>query len=289
LSPLADVTARAQAVARGDLSEKPPLETRDEVGQLSVAFERMVGAVAKAQSRAVANERLAAIGKMAAHVTHEIRNPLSSIGLNIELLEEELSAGRVSDEARQLLSSIVQEVQRLEHLSEEYLRVARLPQPAMEADDLSRALRDVVKFVESEMTRAGCVVRLAVEDDLPSVLFDDAQIRQAMLNLLRNAREAMPRGGAISIGAHPDGMSVVVSITDEGVGIPEEIVSRVFDPFFSTKGEGTGLGLAITRQIIEAHGGSLTVERAEPAGTTFLVSLPIAPARTSSVRPRVAG
>src|SRR5206468_7967382 len=120
LRPLEHVTERARAVARGDLTQEPIAETDDEIGQLAAAFERMVGAVGKAQSRAVANERLAAIGKMAAHVTHEIRNPLSSIGLNIELLEEELAGGNPSAEAKSLLAAITREVQRLELLSEEY-------------------------------------------------------------------------------------------------------------------------------------------------------------------------
>lgn len=283
LQPLARMTERAQAVARGDLTAQPPLATDDEIGQLSVAFERMVGAVARAQSRAVANERLAAIGKMAAHVTHEIRNPLSSIGLNIELLEEDLASANASAEARGLLGSITREVQRLEHLSEEYLRVARLPQPRMEADDIAAVVREVVSFSTPEATRAGCTLAVTVDDPLPPVLFDDAQIRQALLNLLRNAREAMPDGGTIDVVARADGMSVVVAVQDRGGGIPEEIRARVFDPFFSTKGEGTGLGLAITRQILEAHGGSLTCEPREGGGTTFELALPIAPARASAV------
>src|SRR5262249_46367851 len=124
LGPLERVTQRAKAVARGDLTPQPIERTDDEIGELATGFERMVGAVAKAQARAVANERLAAIGKMAAHVTHEIRNPLSSIGLNIELLEEELADAGVSGESKSLLTAITREVQRLEHLSEEYLRVA---------------------------------------------------------------------------------------------------------------------------------------------------------------------
>lgn len=284
LLPLARVTERARAVAQGDLTEQAPLETQDEVGQLSVAFERMVGAVARAQSRAVANERLAAIGKMAAHVTHEIRNPLSSIVLNLELLEEEVRGANVPAEVPKLLSSIVREVERLEHLSEEYLRVARLPQPSMEADDIARTADEVVTFVESEMSRANCTVRLEVRPSLPHVLFDESQIRQALLNLLRNAREAMPEGGTISVSVAAEGMSVLLSIVDEGAGIPEEIRARVFDPFFSTKGEGTGLGLAITRQIVEAHGGSLSCEPRAEKGTRFVISLPIAPTRASFVR-----
>jgi two-component system, NtrC family, sensor kinase len=281
LRPLDRVTERAQAVARGDLTPQDVPESDDEIGQLAAAFERMVGAVARAQSRAVANERLAAIGKMAAHVTHEIRNPLSSIGLNIEMLEEELAGSGVPAEAKSLLGAITREVQRLEHLSEEYLRVARLPQPRMEADDLAASVRDIVRFAKPEMERAGCELALDIADTVPPALFDEGQIRQALLNVLRNAREAMPDGGRIDVYVRAEGLGVVAGVDDRGAGIPEDIRARVFDPFFSTKGEGTGLGLAITRQIVEAHGGTLVCEPREGGGTSFRIVLPIAPQRTS--------
>jgi signal transduction histidine kinase len=284
LAPLARVTERAKVVASGDLEAQRVEPTGDEIGELAVAFEKMVAAMATAQSRALSNERLAAIGKMAAHVTHEIRNPLSSIGLNIELLEEELAQKDVRGESRALLKAITREVERLEHLSEEYLRVARLPQPRMEADDVAALVQDLGAFVRPEMERASCSVRLDVANDLPPALFDEAQIRQALLNLLRNAREAMSDGGPIDVRAFADGMSVVVSVEDRGGGIPDEIRARVFDPFFSTKGEGTGLGLAITRQIVEAHGGTLSCDRRDGGGTVFRVSLPIAPSRISVPR-----
>lgn len=281
LRPLEHVTERARAVARGDLTPEPIVESDDEIGQLAAAFERMVAAVAREQNRALANERLAAIGKMAAHVTHEIRNPLSSIGLNIELLDEELATGAVSDEAKSLLTSITREVQRLEHLSEEYLRVARLPQPRMDADDLAITVRDIVAFAKPEMDRAGLELHLEVENDLPPVLFDESQIRQALLNMMRNAREAMPEGGRIDVSVRAEGMSVVAGVDDRGTGIPEDVRARIFDPFFSTKGEGTGLGLAITRQIVEAHGGSIVCEARKGGGTSFRIMLPIAPQRLS--------
>ena len=283
LRPLERVTQRAQAVARGDLTPQAIPEADDEIGELARAFERMVGAVAKAQSRAVANERLAAIGKMAAHVTHEIRNPLSSIGLNIELLEEEIATAKTSGEAKSLLAAITREVQRLEHLSEEYLRVARLPQPRMESEDLGTKVKEIVAFAKPEMDRAKLDVVLDVEGDLPPALFDEGQVRQALLNVLRNAREAMPDGGRIDVRVRAEGMSVVVGVDDRGPGIPEDVRSRIFDPFFSTKGEGTGLGLAITRQIVEAHGGSIACEPRDGGGTSFRLLLPIAPQRTSGV------
>jgi signal transduction histidine kinase len=279
LGPLVRVTERARSVARGDLEPRPVEKSNDEIGELASTFETMVEAVARAQSEALANERLAAIGKMAAHVTHEIRNPLSSIGLNLEMLNDELK----TEEARQLASAIGREVQRLELLSEEYLRVARLPSPRMEADDVAAVIEEIADFTKQEMERAGCKVVLDVKDDLPPALFDEAQLRQALLNLLRNAREASTDGGTIDVTVRAEGMSVVISVLDRGAGIPDEIRERVFEPFFSTKGEGTGLGLAITRHIVEAHGGSITCAAREGGGTVFRIALPIAPARSTAV------
>lgn len=281
LAPLARVTERARAVASGDLTAREVLPADDEIGQLEGAFEKMVSGLSSAQALALSNERLAAIGKMAAHVTHEIRNPLSAMGLNIEMLEEELENpdSREKTEVRNLLVAIRREVQRLEHLSEEYLRVARLPQPRMEADDVAAAVSEIVAFARPEIELAHCTVGLHLEPRLPPALFDEAQLRQALLNLLRNAREAMPQGGPIDVSVAADGMSVVIDVDDRGGGIPEPIRARVFDPFFSTKGEGTGLGLAITRHIVEAHGGSVRCEQREGGGTRFRIALPIAPAK----------
>ena len=286
LAPLQRVTDRAKAVARGDLEPKDALETGDEIAELSEAFEKMVGAVGKAQSRAVANERLAAIGKMAAHVTHEIRNPLSSIGLNIEMLDEELAEQGVRGESKALLGSITREVARLEQLSEEYLRVARLPSPRMEAEDVAQAVNDVAEFARPEAERANCTLIVTVANSpLPTALFDEAQLRQALLNLLRNAREAMPDGGKIEVAVRAEGMSVLITVSDRGTGIPDDVRAKIFDPFFSTKGEGTGLGLAITRQIVEAHGGALSCESRDGGGTAFTIALPIALIR-SGAKPR---
>jgi signal transduction histidine kinase len=282
LAPLARVTSRARAVARGDLTPRPVEPGDDEIGQLEVAFEKMVSGLARAQELALSNERLAAIGNMAAHVTHEIRNPLSAMGLNVEMLEEELAndtdAGRA--EVKSLLAAIQREVQRLEHLSEEYLRVARLPQPRMEAEDVALVVRDVVAFAHREIESAGCTVALEIAPRLPPALFDEAQLRQALLNLLRNAREAMPGGGPIDVRVAAEGMSVTIDVDDRGGGVPETIRARVFDPFVSSKGEGTGLGLAITRHIIESHGGTVTCEPREGGGTRFRLALPIAPAKS---------
>jgi signal transduction histidine kinase len=215
---------------------------------------------------------------MAAQITHEVRNPLASIGLYAELLGDEI-ADRGA-EPRRLVQSIISEVDRLTEITETYLRFARLPRPKLEREDLGAIVTGVLEFARAELSQAGIALDLVVAPGLPDVAADEAQLRQALLNLLRNAREAMPGGGPIDVSVAAEGMGVVVDVDDRGGGVPESIRARVFDPFFSTKGEGTGLGLAITRHIVESHGGSVTCQPREGGGTRFRVTLPIAPAKS---------
>ncbi len=277
LRPLGAVTNRAKAVARGDLTPRNVIASNDEIGELAATFEGMVAAIARANADLVQAERLAAIGKMAAHVTHEIRNPLSSMGLNIELLEEELAHVPERAEARQLVRAIKREIERLAELSEEYLRVAKRPVPHLERDSLADLVREVVEFTKPELVKANVKCQVDVQDPLPSLAFDEGQIRQALLNLIRNAREAMqPAGGTLwlKVRSSGNGAGVDLVVDDDGSGIGDEVREKVFDPFFTTKERGTGLGLAVTRQIVEAHGGTISCEARAPKGTRFFIHLP---------------
>jgi signal transduction histidine kinase/HAMP domain-containing protein len=228
----------------------------------------------KTKARLIHTERLAAIGRMAAHVTHEVRNPLSSIGLNVEMLEEELEG--TGPETVALMRAITREVDRLTGITEEYLRLARLPQPRLEPEDLGHLVRSVTSFIAREMEGSSVDVEVDVEDDLPLVALDEQQMRQALLNLLRNAREAMPDGGPIRVTAKRVGTEVRLTVEDEGEGIPEEQRTRIFDLFYTTKERGTGLGLPLTRQIVVAHGGQIRCEGGEDGGTIFELSFPVA-------------
>ncbi len=274
LLPLGLVTERAKAVALGDLKPRPAVVSNDEIGELAATFEGMVSAIARANEQLLASERLATIGKMAAHVTHEIRNPLSSIALNLELLEEELPAS--ADEANNLLRAIKAEVERLSGLSEQYLSVARQRPQEKRPEKLGDIVEEACEFVRRELMLAGIKLELAIDRDVDELTLpvDEAQIRQALLNLLRNAREAMPQGGSVVVKllkAEGGGLDLVVD--DEGVGMPATTRERLFEPFFTTKQHGTGLGLAITRQIAEAHGGGISVEPREPKGTRIVLHL----------------
>jgi len=272
LKPLAQVTERAKAVASGDLKPREAVASNDEIGELAATFEGMVSAIARANDELLATERLATIGKMAAHVTHEIRNPLSSIALNVELLEDDLAGA--SEESRELLRAIRREVERLTALSGQYLSFARRGAQRLEVEDLREVVGEAAEFMRRELEQQGVSLEFHNATAPVPATVDEAQIKQALYNLMRNAREAMPSGGrvTVSVSAGAGGGSDVV-VEDEGVGLDEATRARLFEPFFTTKSNGTGLGLAITRQIIEAHGGSIAFEPKEPRGTRIWIHL----------------
>jgi signal transduction histidine kinase len=234
-----------------------------------------------ARGRLVQSERLAAIGRLAAQITHEIRNPLSSIGLNIELLGddvEHLPAHRQA-EVRAILDAVLAEVRRLAEITEGYLRFARLPAPQKTEADVGDLCAGLVAFTQGDAANRGVHVELHVEPDLPAVAVDADRLRQALLNLLRNGLEAAGKGGTVRISArrHPEGDDGVdLVIEDNGPGVPQSSREKIFSPFFTTKKEGTGLGLVVAREIAREHGGDLSVVDGALGGAAFVVRLPAA-------------
>lgn len=291
LMPLALLRDRARAVAKGDLSSAHVAARNDEIGELAAEFERMVeglrerdAALTRANAEVLQAERLAAIGRMAAHVTHEVRNPLSSMGLNAEMLADELGAlGESAGESSRLVRAIQREIDRLTGITEEYLRVARLPRPRLEREELGTLVSDAAGFVSQEMLAAGVTLEVSIDDDLPSVMVDEGQFRQSLLNLLRNGREAMEGAQSgtrrLRVRVRREAGGVEVRVCDSGPGIPEEARAKLFELFFTTKERGTGLGLPLTREVIAAHGGTIRAERAdadEGGGARFVLWLPAA-------------
>jgi signal transduction histidine kinase len=281
LAPLPRLQERVEAVARGEFVEQLGPTTDDEIGRLTSEFERMVKALVardhslgEAQARLIQSERLAAIGRMAAHVSHEVRNPLSSIGLNVELLEESLSSA--DRETRDLLGAIHREIDRLRLVTEEYLRVARLPNPHLVPEYMPDVVRGAVQLLRPELAAAGVELDLRLAEDQPLIALDEAQIRQVLINLLKNAREAMPNGGRIVVETLTldDGVELVVR--DDGVGMDGEQKERIFDLFYTTKQRGSGLGLPLTQQIVVAHRGHIRCESSPGKGTTFTLFFPAA-------------
>src|SRR5690606_27132033 len=221
--PIRTLTEAAVRVGRGDYSEEVPTDAKDDVGVLAREFNRMSASLRareielrEKQEALLRSDKLATIGRMATQITHEIRNPLSAIGLNTELLAEEI-AGAGSEEALRLCEAIAREVDRLEDVTEQYLRLARPMKPQLSRDDVSLLIRDLAQFVGPELRSAEVELRLRLPDQLPAEI-DEPQLRQALLNLVRNAKEAMPGGGTLTLAACtlPDTGEVEITVTDTG-------------------------------------------------------------------------
>lgn len=289
LRPLGVLRTRARQLAGGDYAQRTGVTSQDEIGDLAREFDAMADAIQERERRLIRSERLATVGRMAAQIAHEVRNPLSSIGLNAELLGDEIQAE--DGESKRLVASIISEVDRLTEITETYLRFARLPRPKLEREDLGAIVTSVVDMARGELTQDGVSVEVAVAPGLPEVPADEAQLRQALINLVRNAREAMsgqPAGSKrLSLSVAGGEQQVQIAIRDSGPGIVEADQAKIFDPFFSTKERGTGLGLALVQQIVVDHGGQITVDSPPDRGTTFTITLPVA--RSAAGRGPVGG
>jgi PAS domain S-box-containing protein len=229
------------------------------------------------EQKTIQTERMALVGQMAAKVAHEMRNPLSSISLNTELLEDEiLSFGsKNTGESTELIRSIAIEVDRLAHLSDEYLNFSRLPAFKFSHCNINTVITDLVTFQRKDLSRKNIEIITKLKRNLSYVRIDKEQMRRAMLNLLRNAAEAMPDGGTIRVQTAQTDGSIKIAVKDAGIGIAQDDMTNIFNPFFSTKSIGTGLGLTITRQIVEEHGGTVTCLSQLDQGTTFTILLPL--------------
>jgi len=294
LNPIRVLTEGVKGISRGEFGREVPLgrlSSNDELGTLGREFNAMAASLRERErqlleqgERLLNTERLAAIGKIGAQITHEIRNPLSSIGLNAELLSEELSTAAFKrpgqrEEALGLLQSIMREIDRLTEVSEQYLAFARKPRSLVRVQ-LNDLCQDLADFVEPELGKAQVTVRLDLDPELPAVSGDEGQLRQALLNLVRNAKEAMAgTGGQLTLRTRfglVDGTGedqVRVEVEDQGPGVSKDVEAHLFDPFYSTKSGGTGLGLPLSQRIAQEHGGNLCCERRAERGATFVLTL----------------
>ncbi|WP_224250243.1 sensor histidine kinase [Hyalangium gracile] len=286
LRPVRTLIEGVSRIGKGDYTAQLGVQGEDEVAVLAREFDAMARSLQaresqlKAQAEALARaEQLAAVGRISAQVAHEVRNPLSSIGLNVEMIGDALARASFSTEeekheAQELLTAVTREVDRLTDVTEQYLRMARPPKPTLVSEDVTEVLGGVLDFAREELERAGVEVVRNFAPDTPPVLADEGQLRQVFLNLLRNSREAMPDGGRLTVSTRGLEKEVEITVQDTGRGMTEVVRERLFEPFFSTKEGGTGLGLSVSQQILQAHGGTLACQSQPGEGTTFVLRLP---------------
>jgi len=229
-----------------------------------------LSAIREMESRMRQADRLATVGRMAANIAHEIRNPLASLTGAIEVLTSPLTA----DDARERLSQIVaHESERLNHIIKNFLEYARPAPLSIATFDVAAAAEEVLLLLEHRTSSGSLKVIREFAPSIPWAV-DAQQLRQILWNLCLNAVEAMPEGGELRVSVSVRGATLEVAVSDTGDGIAAADVSHVFEPFFSTKPEGTGLGLALVHRIVQDHGGEIDVRSAPGLGTTFTLTLP---------------
>jgi signal transduction histidine kinase len=287
LRPVRTLIDFVSRIGKGDYSAQLGLKGEDEIALLAREFDAMARALREReeqlkqkQSELLRAERMAAVGRVSAQIAHEVRNPLSSIALNVEMLDEQLGKARFTKdeeqtEAKRLLEAVTREVDRLTEVTEAHLRLARVPPPSLQPESLNELVEQALAFVKEELDRARVTITRRLLPGPARVNADEAQLRQVLLNLIRNAREAMPDGGQLTFETTLVAGRVELRVRDSGPGIPDAIRNNLFEPFFSTKERGTGLGLSLSRQILEAHAGTIVAERSQ-SGASFLISLPAA-------------
>ena len=220
----------------------------------------------------------ATLGRLAAGLSHEIRNPLGALFLHIDLLEEEFREPSAESLTvmQQTFGEIRTALTRLDELVQDYLSLVRVSTIELDVQDVGAAVQAWVAEMQSRAAQQGVTVELAGHATVGPLAFHPSTLRRAVLNVVQNAIEAMPEGGTLRLECARTATEVQVRIRDSGIGIPAEQVPRIFEPLYTTKPGGTGLGLYIVREILVAHGGRVAVESVEGQGTTFLLMFPIA-------------
>jgi two-component system, NtrC family, sensor kinase len=283
LRPVRTLVAATHRIAQGDLNYTIPVETRDELGDLTRSFNHMVRSLSRIQQELVRSEKLVSLGRLSAGVAHEIRNPLNAIKGAIVHIQRRRRHDHLVNEYTQLVS---EEIDRLNTFVTEFLYFARQSKPKLEPTHLNLLIVATQKLFQKQARRLRIHFYNQLDPHLPELLVDPHQIERVIVNVLINAMDALPEGGDIIFSSFvlkcqepphaPE--RVRIEIRDNGMGIADEHLGAIFDPFFSTKEAGTGIGLPLSLSIVENHNGRMTVENRQASGVKVTIELPIGPA-----------
>jgi two-component system, sporulation sensor kinase E len=230
----------------------------------------------RSAEQTIESERFNALTLLAAGVAHEIGNPLNSLHIHLQLMERKVREldEKVQAELQDSIDVARAEIARLDSIVTQFLRAIRPSKPQLHPENVNAIVDEAVRFFAPEIQDREIVVEQELRSDLPLLQLDRDQMKQAFYNVIKNSFEAMKRRGVLRIRADRDDTHVLVSFTDTGIGMSAENLSRVFEPYFTTKSSGTGLGLLIVRRIVREHGGELSIESSEGKGLTLTIRLP---------------
>ena len=280
--PLQRITLAAVRVTEGDYGNEVDLrKSNDEIGLLAQSFNEMSRKMAdditqlqKLNEQLIRTEKLAAMGTLAAGVAHEVNNPLAAISSLIQMMQAKQNTDEKTSENLKLISM---QIQRISEVTKDMMDFARVRQAAKSAIDVHKIIEIALRLASFDTSFQKLNITKNFAQNLPEIHADSDQLQQVFLNLLLNARDAMPDGGDLLIQTLQSNKDLQIEIADSGIGIKERDAKKIFDPFFTTKpaGKGTGLGLAVCYGIITAHGGKIEVSANSSGGTIFLISLPL--------------
>jgi len=280
--PMMELQDKIARLSLGDMDVSVSFANRnDEIGDLGRDFNDMVAQLKASheeiqhlhQTQMSRAEHFATLGELAAGLAHEIRNPLAGIAGVIEIVSRDLPP---NSPARGVIKDAKDEAVQINRILTDLLEIARPKPPQFQVKDLAATAEHAVMFARQQAVTKRIMMELDKGENIPPIDHDPHQINQVLLNLLLNAIQAMEKPGSIFVTLRRDKDAVLITVADQGKGIPPENLSNIFRPFFTTKGHGTGLGLSLARRIVEAHGGSITVRSEVGKGTQFVLRLPVA-------------
>ena len=284
-TPIKNLVEDFKRVSAGDLSVTIPVDSDDEIGEMAEGFNNMVEKLREREAlekRLYEAEHLSRVGQLASGIAHEIRNPLNYISLAIDHLRTELlpCSGDKHAELEELTNKIKEEVRRANYMVVNFMNYGRPLKLRRTQVMYPVLLAKVLPVLQDRLTEQKITVIQQIPSDLPTLWIDGELFRNCILNFVTNASQAMPDGGTIILGAICGEDRVMLTFSDQGSGIAPEDISKIFQPYFTTKDVGIGLGLAITERIIKEHGGEILVESTVGSGTTITVLLPLKPVET---------
>jgi len=280
--PVTQLARGARAVASGDWSARVEVISKDEIGELATAFNRMTEQLAEQRDRAIQAERVAAWRELARRLAHELKNPLFPLQITIENLRKarKRSESEFEEVFQESTGTLLVEVGNLKAIIGRFSDFAKMPPPDFEAVDLNEIVQSVMRLYEAQLKDEGRS-KIDAELDLAEgglrIQADGEQLRRAIGNLVLNAIDAMPNGGVLRIASSREDGHVHLSVSDTGTGLTEEECARLFTPYYTTKQHGTGLGLAIVQSVVSDHGGKISVVSSPGNGATFMIELPVLP------------
>jgi signal transduction histidine kinase len=281
--PIKDLSTAARRVAGGDFTFRAPADRRDEIGTLAAAFNDMtakLGRTRQLEMQLHQAEKAAVVGRLASAIAHEIRNPLNYINLTLDHLRSAFAPDdpQKRETFERLASQLKAEVARINTHISNFLSYSRPSRLELQPLNLRAEAEDALRMIEVQASESGVQTQVEEQGEVPTVMADREALRSVLTNLIINGLQAIDgEGGKLTIKLSSDsgGQRAVVEVTDTGRGIAPEDISKVFEPYYSTKETGTGLGLAIVKKVVDDHGGTVSVTSMQGSGTTFTVTLPI--------------